>query len=187
MKQTFLLLTLISIVFLSCDGRYHQYDTNAEVLKRSQLYNSFSKQIEFIPEKSVEIQTDTILSNGFELHLKYTSLDAQYKKFTLQTNPQKELNYKNFGSDVVCKKSGKVIFKQRIDKSLFSNFKISESWEFAIMQYLWIDYENSMDNKVFLNTSFYFPESNTYKDFTIEIDTEGKMEIKQNAFVSNLT
>ncbi|GAA4282158.1 hypothetical protein GCM10022260_25810 [Gaetbulibacter aestuarii] len=156
-------------------------------MKKSRLYNSFSKQIEFIPEKSVEIQTDTILSNGFELHLKYTALDDQYKKFTLQTNPPKELNYLEFGSEVVCKKSGNIILNKRIDKSLFTNFKISESWDLAIMQYVWIDYESSLNEKVCLKTAFYFPETRSYRDFTIEIDDEGEMHIKQNSFVSKLS
>lgn len=187
MKQIFILLALIGGILFSCDGRYHKHNTNAEVLKNNHLYNSFSKKLEFLPEKNVEIQTDTILSNGFELHLKYTSIDSRYQKVTLNTNPPKELNFKEFGSDVICKKAGKVILKKRIDKTLFSNFKISESWNLAIMQYVWIDYENSLKDKVRLNTSFYFPETKSYRDFIIEIDQNGVMEIKAHSILSKLT
>ena len=150
------------------------------------MYESFSKKLEFFPEGPVEIKTDTILSNGFELHLKYTTLDEEYQKMILKSKPTKELLFKDFGSDVICKKSGKVIFERRIEKSLFYEFESPEFWDKAIMQFVWIDHEASLKENVYLNTSFYLPESNSYKDFTIEIHADGCWYIKPNSFVSKL-
>ena len=186
MKNILFFLSILCLTFFGCDGRYHRHNSNAEVLKTNHLYESFSKQMEFLPEETVEIKTDTILSNGFELHLKYTTLDKEYQKMALKLKPPKELYYKNFGSELICKRSGKVIFEQRIEKSLFSAFETPEFWDKAIMQFVWIDYEASLNEKVSLNTSFYLPESNSYKDFNIEIYSDGRWYIKPISFVSKL-
>ena len=45
--------------------------TNTEVLKEHKLLDSFSEQIKYIPEKYTEVITDTILSNGFRVKIKY--------------------------------------------------------------------------------------------------------------------
>ena len=64
-----------TIILISCDGRDRIYKTNAEVLHESNLFNVFSQQIKFIPEQSIEIETDTILSNGFQVKIKYYSVE----------------------------------------------------------------------------------------------------------------
>ena len=186
MKNLILLMVIACSAFLSCDGRYHNHKSNAEILKEQHLYASFSKQLEIIPEKPVVIETDTLLSNGFELHLKFRSLEKNYRSRIVGSNPKKEFVYKNFGSDLVFKKGGRIILKQRITKSLFKKFESQDYWNKAIMQYVWIDYEASLNDRVYLNTSFYVPETNSYKDFTVIINEDGHMHIERNSFVSKI-
>jgi len=47
------------------------------------------------------------------------------------------------------------------------------------MQYVWIDYEASTSNTVYLNTTFRIPATETYRDFIIRIDDQGIIEIKE--------
>ena len=187
MKNLILIVFIVSIAFLSCDGRNHRNKSKVEVLKAQHLYDSFSTQLEIIPEKPVVIETDTILSNGFELHLEYTTLEKSYNTRIIASHPKKELNYKNFSSDLICKKAGKIILNQRIDKSLFQNYESPAYWDKAIMQYVWIDYEASLKDKVYLNTSFYLPETDSYKDFTLVIDAKGHLRIEPKTYTSKTT
>lgn len=183
-----LILLLTTIVFISCDGRDRKYKSNAEVLHENNLLNSFSEKIEFIPKHHVQIVTDTILSNGFQVKLKYNSIEnnAIVKLKKIKKDTVSQIHYKNFEAKLQVIKSGKIITENVIDKTFFSQYETNAFWKNAIMQYVWIDYTASTDHAIYLNTSFNIPETNIYKDFIIEIDKYGSIQIKEKSISANI-
>ena len=187
MNKLFFLISLPTIAFLSCDGRDRAYKTNAEVLKASHLFDDFSKQIKFVPKANVEIYTDTILSSGFQVKLKYNSLENDYVSKTMKSKNDTliDVNYKNFEAQFLVIKDQKLVTEKIINKTLFSKFENQEFWKSAIMQFVWIDYESSTENHVLLNTSFCIPETEVCKDFTIIIDNKGSIHTKEINLIAN--
>jgi hypothetical protein len=187
MKKLLVLLLISSIAFVSCDGRARKYEKNRAVLERSNLYQSFSKKIHFIPESPLEIVTDTILSTGFEVKLKYTSIEDSFvsKIEKLDKEITEETNYKNFEAELMVLKHGKLISHGLINKALFKKHQTSPFFEKAIMQHVWVDYAHSNENEIQLNTSFRVIETNSFKDFSILINSLGLIEIKEINLLSN--
>lgn len=181
MNRLLFFVLLLIITFLSCDGSDRAYKSNAEVLKSNNLFESFSKQVQFIPNQSIEIFTDTILSNGFQVKLNYRSLE---NNFVLKTKASEndstiDTNYKNFEANFQVFKNDELLIEQTLSKSLFSKFETTPFWRNAIMQFVWVDYENSSEDFIMLNTSFHIPETDVYKDFCIQIDKLGTIEIRE--------
>ncbi|MDO5971492.1 hypothetical protein Q4Q35_16925 [Flavivirga aquimarina] len=173
---------LISVVMLSsCDGRDRKYKTNAEVLKENKLLEAFTEEIKFVPETYTEIKTDTLLSNGFEVKIIYHSLEDN---FVLETRKSKndslvKIHHKNFEAQLLISKNNTVISKGLINKKLFYEFESATFWANAIMQLTWIDYNASNEDMLFLNTSFCIPNTGECKDFTLKIDEQGSIQIKE--------
>lgn len=187
-KSLYFLITLAIVILTSCDGRYRAHKSNEDVLRDSKLLNAFSKQIRFVPNTPIEISTDTILTNGFHIKLRYSSLENSYASKTEKTinNSVINTNYKNFKA--VCKitKDNKVITQRIIDKSLFYNLGTTSFWEHAVMQFVWVDYNTiSTDNYIRLNTSFCIPETDTCKDFTLFINEYGDIKIEEINLIAN--
>ncbi|MFI1744084.1 hypothetical protein [Thalassobellus sediminis] len=181
MKKLLLSVLLLSIVFISCDGRDRRYKSNAEVLQESNLLKSFSNQTKFFPNESVEIITDTIFNNGFQVKLKYNALENDFISKTTKSDNDALVhkNYKNFEANILVLKDEKVISNGIINKTLFQNYETPSFWKNAIMQYVWINYETSTDTYINLNTSFHIPETDIFKDFAISIDTFGGIKIME--------
>jgi len=186
-KLQFIFIIVI-ITHLSCDGRDRIYKTNAQVLSENNLLETFSEQIKFVPETKVEIVTDTILSNGFQIKIHYNSIEH---RSVLKTEKTKNISttkthYKNFEAKLHILKNGLTINQTVINKSLFNAFKNSSFWETAIMQYVWIDFEASTKNELYLNTAFNIPNTETYKDFVLKIDEHGTILIKEKNRIANI-
>ncbi|WP_326283541.1 hypothetical protein [Tamlana sp. 2201CG12-4] len=173
-------LLLVVVTFMACDGRYRKFKTSAEILKASDLLNSFSKQINFIPEQPVKIETDTVLSNGFQVKLNYYSkADFIDTNVSQAKNSLVQTQYSNFEAKVEILKNNVTINRSIINKFFFKGFDLSWFMEKSVLQYVWIDYETSTNKKVQLNTSFKIPETENYLDFSISIDDKGLVQIKQ--------
>lgn len=172
---------------MSCDGRTRKYQSNQDVLKSANLYKSFSKKISFIPETRHEIVTDTILSSGFEIKLKYNAIENDFISKISQQNKDlvTETNYKNFEAELEISKLGKLITHKLINKNLFKKLENTAFLENAVMQHVWVDYINSSDNQIQLNTSFRVVGTNNFKDFSILINSLGTIEIKEINLRSN--
>lgn len=188
MKKLVFLILLFIITLISCDGRDRKYKTNAEVLQESNLLKSFSEEINFIPFEPVEIITDTIMSNGFQIKLKYNSLENSFitKLSKSETEEVINTNYKNFEASIFVLKDEKIIFNETINKELFYEFETPTFWSSAIMQFVWIDYETSTKNSINLNTSFCIPETDVCKDFAINIDTYGNIKIEETNLIAKI-
>ncbi|WP_034039965.1 DUF4738 domain-containing protein [Wocania ichthyoenteri] len=188
MKKLCVLIFIIIITLVSCDGRDRKYKTNAEVLKENKLFDSFSEEIKYIPAQRTEVLTDTILSTGFQVKIQYYALDNDYSSKTVKPSNKinKILHFKNFEAHFQISKNKKLVTQNIINKELFKKFGSPAFWEQAIMQYVWIDYENSTEDFIVLNTSFNIPETEIYKDFSIAINAFGNIKISQINLVENL-
>lgn len=185
-KLIFSILPIIAIFSMSCDGRNRTYKSNTEVLRDSNLLKSFSEQLNFVPEKPIEIVTDTILSNGFQVKIKYTSIEDDFisLKKTSDNDSIINTNYKNFEAKIQIFKSGELISKLSLNKSKFSHFETFSFLEYAIMQFVWIDYNNLNANQISFNTSLNNLKNKGYKDYNITIDSKGIIEIKEINLIS---
>src|SRR5688572_2343911 len=74
MKNSLFLLALITIVCLSCDGRQTKKEALERAVSEFNLKNTVSEIVTYHPEAYVEIVTDTIISNGMNVHIKNFSL-----------------------------------------------------------------------------------------------------------------
>jgi hypothetical protein len=187
MKKLIFLIFIISIVFAHFDGQERKYSNNRDVLQSSNLLESFSKKVKYTPHEPVEIVTDTILSTGFEVKLKYLSLENNFISniTTDEDLSAKETHYKDFEAQLKVLIHGELITESLINKGLFQSYANAEFWKQAIMQHVWIDYQNSTNQYVQLNTSFRVLETETYKDFSILINSLGSIEIKEINLLSN--
>ena len=187
-KNLSVLFFSLFIIFLSCDGRERKYKTNAEVLKENKLFDSFSKQIEYIPKHDTKIFTDTILSTGFHVKMKYYSLNNNNstKIIKASNNINKTLHFKNFEAQFQISKNNNSIAQININKKLFRKFESPTFWKKAIMQFVWIDFENSSENFIVLNTSFNIPETEIYKDFSVIIDAYGNIALRATNLFENV-
>lgn len=181
MNKLLFLLFLSIVTLASCDGRDRKYKTNTEVLKENKLLESFTEEIKFIPEAYTEIETDTILSNGFKVKIKYYSIESD---FVLETRKSKndsiiKIHHKNFEAQLLVLKNNTIISKSLINKRLFYEFESDPFWANAIMQFIWIDYDASNENTLYLNTSFCTPNTDECKDFTLNINEQGVIQIEE--------
>ncbi|OYX23284.1 MAG: hypothetical protein B7Z06_10425 [Flavobacteriales bacterium 32-35-8] len=86
------ILILITIAFIGCDGRLRAYMTNEDVLRETDLLESFSEELKYIPEQPTEIVTDTILSNGFHIKTTYHSIENSFVSKKAKNKNGKSIN-----------------------------------------------------------------------------------------------
>ncbi len=179
-RMLFLIL-IVAAVTTCCDGRDRVYQTNTEILKDNNLYESFSHKIAYIPQSYTEINTDTVLNNNFRIKIKYYTLpqDSVLIKKTIPPKTNMWYYYHNFEARLVISKQGTPILDVFINKALFKNFETDWFWKEAIMQFLWIDYESITKHSVNINVSFCIPESTRCKDYVLTVDDLGALKINE--------
>ena len=99
--------------------------TNQDVLKEYNLLESFSENIQYIPETYTEIITDTILNNGFRVKVKtYTEMqDNVLNEFTIDTIKYK-FYYRNYTSKLTIFFKNSLILDETINKSYLNTIHI---------------------------------------------------------------
>lgn len=73
-NRLYLLFFITIISLMSCDGSDRKYKTSTEVLQENNLLKSFNKKIITVQSEQIQIVTDTILSNGFQVKINYKSV-----------------------------------------------------------------------------------------------------------------
>lgn len=147
MKKILFLLILVGVALLGCDGKERVHLSNTEVLKAHKLLDSFSKKVEYIPESHLQINTDTLLSNGFKIKINYQRHIKNYVSVVFnEASIQHEKRYFDFVSSVTIYKDSTEILKQDIYKySLEKHTKVfTEKVENLIMNPTYIDIEKSL-------------------------------------------
>ena len=187
-NKLLIIFFILAVALSSCDGRERAYKSNAEVLSASNLLESFSEETHFIPEAPFEIFTDTILSNGFQVKIKYNAIEDDFisKKAKSKNDSIINTNHKNFEANLIVYKSKRLIIEQTLNKDAFSKTDNTAFFQNAIMQFVWVDYDASNDHYISLNTSFCIPETESCKDFSIKIDSFGIVAIEEINLTSKI-
>ena len=180
MNKLIVLLLLMIITLLSCDGRDRKHKTNEEVLKENKLLDSFSERIKYIPETYSEVETDTILSNGFRVKIKtYTEMqDNVFNEFVIDTIKYK-FYYRNYTGKLDVFYNKRSILKETINKSYLNKNNDKDFWDDAIMAGIELDEHNSTKKEVIISVLYCIPESEICKEFNITVNKEGKATLKE--------
>lgn len=180
MNKLIILIILTFVSFISCDGRDRKHKTNEEVLKESKILDSFSENIQYIPDTYTEVVTDTILNSGFRVKIKtYTEMqDNVLNEFTIDTIKYR-FHYRNYTGKLNIFYKSALIFEETIDKSYLYKNKDKEFWDSAIMGGISIDEHNSTNNEVHISILYCIPESEICKDFKLIIDKKGDNTLKE--------
>jgi len=139
----------LSIVLINCDGRDRVFKTTEEALIENKLLDSFSESIQYFPELYREVETDTTLSNGYKVKIRYYSdMKNQVTEKTKEDLISNIKHYRDFVSEVTVLKDSKEIFKKSINK-----YNIREGdTDFVkivqklILQPIFVNQEKSIEN-----------------------------------------
>lgn len=179
MKNTLLLLALISIICLSCDGRKTQKEALEHAISEFNLKNNVSEKVNYHPEAYVEIVTDTIISNGIKVHIKnYSLLDEQILISNTTDATSKEVKYQRvFESEIIVSKASKDILSTHISAKEFKTSATDLFWNNATLQHVWVNQDLSTDDDIKLDISFINPKNNAYKLYRMSIDGYGQQTL----------
>lgn len=179
MKNSLLLLVLISIVCLSCDGRKTKKEALERAISEFNLKYTVSEMTSYHPKAYVEIVTDTLISNGMNVHIKnYSLLDEQILISNKSDATSKKVKYQRvFASDIKISKASKDILSTHISAKDFKTLDPDIFWEDATLQHVWVNQDLSTDVAIKLDISFINPKNNAYKLFRMSIDGYGKQTL----------
>ncbi len=179
MKNVLLLVTLISIIHLSCDGR----ETKKENLERAvSEFNLKSIPLEIVtyaPEAYTEIVTDTIISNGINIRIKnYSLLDEHILVLEINDATSKKTKYQRvFVSEISMSNASKNIITTHISAKQFKMLDVDPFWDHATLQHVWVNQELSTISYIKLDISFINPKSSAYKLYRMSIDSDGQQTL----------
>ncbi len=178
-----LFLILLTIIFISCDGRNRKHKTNRAILIENKLLDSFSQRVTYFPESYTEISTDTILSNGFKVKIKsYTDMQNNVLNEFEEGSIHFKHYYREYNTDIEIVKNEKVIFSDTINKSfLIQKLKETHSdFESYSLINFYLDEElSALKNNVVICAMYNTPKSKTYKTFNFNFFEDKTYSIKE--------
>ena len=180
MKKILILVILICVGFVSCDGR----KSRSEALKSS--IEEFNKKqsdlviITYYPKEYTEVVTDTLIANYVNIHVKNYSLASESLLISIndQKIPKIRKEHRVFESEVVISTPLKEILNTHISAELFKNTFYDEFWNHATLEHVWVNQELSKSNDIKLDISFIDPSNNSYKIYRMSIDENGHKNVK---------
>jgi hypothetical protein len=161
-KITPKLCLLVIVLFSSCDGRDKAFRSAQNDLIDNEVLDTFTESVSYYPKAYTEMVTDTILSNGYNIHTKfYTDMDN-----AVIVKENDTTHYRDFIVDVKIIKEAKEIFNDTIDKSFLLEKEIfdANTVKTFLVQDFWIENIESVYNgtpALFLD--FINPESKEKK------------------------
>jgi hypothetical protein len=176
-----LILLTGTMIFSSCDRRTTKRDAlKASVAKFKSNIKS-PHVAEYFPKSYAEVQTDTILSNGYRVSIKnFTNMNklvALPKSVKINETTQ----FRQIDSEITVYKNDKLIFKN-VFSNVFSEHFNKE--KISLQDYLnngiSIDEMASLSqNKVVLITANTIPKNNQGTYYKLSIDEQGNSNIKK--------
>jgi len=166
------------LCFASCDGKHRVLDTHDDKLKRSELSETFFKRDVYVPAKYTASITDTILSSGLKIRVKYYAVSDKLVKIKNNNNSNSNTHYRQFESQIQVFKNDKLSFDDILNTSDFADQQNPVFWEKAILQYVWLDDSNSTENNIQINCSFSVPKTNEYRSYTVYFNSLGDRNIE---------
>lgn len=166
MKKLLLLLNLICLAFLGCDGKERIHLSNTEVLKEHKLLDSFAEQVEYIPEYYTEVINDTIFSNGYDVKIKMYSDSLRTVTVKSKENRSQSTIYRDFNADILITKQDNEILNVTFNKDhpkiieLLSRLRMDAYY----MKNVWIEekLEQKYKGAPAVYLKFYAPSQNSF-------------------------
>lgn len=179
MKNIILLIALISIGFISCDGRKSKSVALKESIEAFNQDQSNFETVSYYPKEYSEVVTDTIISNELKIHIKNYSIDNEAVLISTleKTSPKMTTYHRVFESEIVVSTPTKTIFSGWISAAQFTETSSDAFWNNATLQHAWVNQELSTLEQVQVDVSFINPKENSYKLFRMSIDVDGQKHI----------
>ena len=172
-----LICLLITLFIFNCDGRHQLKDSQTEAVKAFNLKTQHETVLEYIPNQTIEIETDTIINH--QTHIKISSKLNKHDVVLVpkeSTNTHTVLAYQNAQTKVLVKQNELVLFNKNIDKTLFYN---SDSfWKFAVLESAWVNQEQSVANTVVIDVIFKNPVLKDEKLCFLMVKSDGSYSVQ---------
>jgi hypothetical protein len=173
MKNIVIIFTLITALFMSCDGRQSQRESLQNALNDFNKKQTSIDVIKYHPKEYTEIVTDTIISNTLEVKIKnYTLMDKQIPLISKSNEV-----HRAFESEVEVFASSTSVFKTIINAELFATQKDTPFWNNATLEHVWVNQDLSTAKEVFMDVSFLNPITKDFKLYRMSVDVSGKHQI----------
>ena len=179
---------LLLLLSFGCDGRDRVHKSNEEVLIENKQLDSFSENIKYFPEAYSEVETDTILGNGFEVKTKvFTNMS---NNVLIETKKDSVINkhlYRERVAELQIIYQGKMIFSKLIDKEYFHNNPSSKykPLKYTILRDVFIEDKHFSDKTVTLNFLYYYPnDNNHWINMRISFANDGTFKIFPKTIIS---
>lgn len=176
MKSSVILLAIISIISLSCDGRQTKKEALERAVSEFNLKYCYTDTYSHQPRAYVEVVTDTLISNEVSVHIRnYSLLDEQILISKTTNSTAKDVKYQRvFESEVIISRASKDIFNIHISAKKFKTFDSDPFWNNATLEHVWVNQELSTAFDIKLDMSFMDPRNNAYKLYRMSIDAYGQ-------------
>ncbi|HLT34607.1 MAG TPA: hypothetical protein VKZ98_12495 [Aquaticitalea sp.] len=179
MKNFFLLLSIVSLVLISCDGRKSKSESLKASVEAFTQKQSTIELINFYPKKYTEVITDTLISN--QVNVKIRNFSLPNKTIAISSsdtkNRQQQSLHRVFESEITISTASKTIFERRVSAEEFKTANNYEFWNNATLQHAWVNQELSTADTVQVDITFINPKENTYKLYRMSIGADGQQLI----------
>lgn len=182
MKKLIYLVLILSVAFVSCDGRDRKHKINEKVLKQNNQLDSLSEDIIYHPENYEEHISDTIFSNGFHVKISnYTDMNNSIASFKIRNEESNNHYFRQLISNVIITKDSKEIFNENLDGTFFK--KVSEvrniDLDSCLISTMSVESDLTKQNYVKLNCMFYEPKKNKASTYSMIINEIGNYHVKK--------
>jgi hypothetical protein len=172
-----LVILFIGIGLCSCDGRYKLKSSKPEAVKTFSLKTQNETVIKYIPNKTAEIEVDTLIYN--KTNIKISSRLNKHDVVTIpadSSHPNTILAYQNTQTTVFIKQENRVLFNKSIDKTLFDN--TDSFWNYALLESVWVNEEQSLAHSIVLDVVFKNPVLKNERLYNITVKENGSYIVK---------
>jgi hypothetical protein len=182
MNKLLIFSFVLTILFISCDGRHRTYQSNQENLKEHNLYESFSESVTYIPESYSEVMSDTLMNNGYHVKFKtYTDMDNSFLNVLKKDMITHKNYYRNLKTAVNISKDNQNIATTLITKDFVMNYDASYKavLKNKIMQGVWLNqYASINTNSVVMDILFIDPKENATVCYRLTVNDNGDYSIE---------
>lgn len=180
MKNIFFIIVIISIAFISCDGRKSRSEALKASVEEFNEKQSESEIITYYPKEYTEVVSDTLISNKVKVHIKNYSLlnESIVMLENYKSIPNSNKQHRVFESEIVVSTPSKEILNIHISAKQFKSSYSDEFWNHATLQHVWVNQDLSTINDIKLDMSFINPSNNSYKFYRMSIDEHGQQRIE---------
>ncbi|MGB3605876.1 MAG: hypothetical protein WA775_12290 [Psychroserpens sp.] len=180
MKKYGLIISLIAFVFLlNCDRRTSKKERLEHAIAQFKSTLELTDHYTYYPEGYLEVQTDSLIANQFQVHIKnYSILDSEILMNQSVKAHKKTIQFhRRFESDVLISVANEIIFEKHITAEHFKDKYPNTFLQNATLEHVWVNQENSNSEKLTLGISFINPINKAYQLYEMRIDAKGNEQL----------